>query len=238
MVENVIFDVDGTLVDSVDEHAEAWRRAFLHFGRDIPFAHVRSQIGKGADQLIPVFFNDDELERFGKELEEYRSTLFLREFLPKVRPFPRVRDLFQRLRKGGLRLALATSANEEELKHYVRLCGIEGLFETRTNKDEVDLSKPQPDIFEAAMVRLGRPAANTTVVVGDTPFDALAAVKLGLTTVGMLAGGFPPDDLRAAGCRTLVKDPAELLRRYEASSRTWPWNEQDTGHAAKDEEPR
>ena len=88
MVENVIFDVDGTLIDSVDEHAEAWRRAFLEFGRDVPFAHVRSQIGKGADQLIPVFFNDEELGRFGKDLEEFRAQLFLKDFLPKVRAFP------------------------------------------------------------------------------------------------------------------------------------------------------
>lgn len=238
MVENVIFDVDGTLVDSVDEHAEAWRRAFLHFGRDIPFSHVRSQIGKGADQLMPVFFNDEELERIGKELEEYRTALFLREFLPKVRPFPRVKELFQRLRKDGKRLALASSAKDEELKHYVKLCGIEGLYETKTNKDEVDKSKPHPDIFEAALARLGKPDPAMTVVVGDTPYDALAASKLGLPTVGMRCGGFSPDDLRSAGCRTLVKDPEELLRRYDANPRAWPWDESLSAAAAKDEEPR
>ncbi len=235
MVENVIFDVDGTLVDSVDEHAEAWRRAFLHFGRDIPFSHVRSQIGKGADQLIPVFFNDEELERFGKDLEEYRGQLFMKEFLPKVRAFPRVRELFQRLRAKGHRIALASSAKEEELKQYVKLCGIDGLFETKTSKDDVDKSKPHPDIFEAALARLGKPDVRSSVVVGDTPYDALAANKLGLPTVGVLAGGFPPDDLRAAGCRTLVKDPAELLARLEASPRTWPWSEAGAAQTAKDE---
>ncbi|QSQ22520.1 HAD family hydrolase [Pyxidicoccus parkwayensis] len=235
MVENVIFDVDGTLVDSVDEHAEAWRRAFLHFGRDIPFAHVRSQIGKGADQLLPVFFNDEELERFGKDLEDYRSQLFMSEFLPKVRPFLRVRELFQRLRETGIRIALASSAKEEELKQYVKLCGIEGLFEARTSKDEVDQSKPHPDIFEAALARLGRPDVRGAVVVGDTPYDALAANKLGLATVGVRAGGFSPEDLRSAGCRTLVKDPAELLARLDASPRDWPWNEAGVAQPAKDE---
>ncbi|MCP3139603.1 HAD family hydrolase [Pyxidicoccus xibeiensis] len=234
MVENVIFDVDGTLVDSVDEHAEAWRRAFLHFGRDIPFAHVRSQIGKGADQLIPVFFNDEEVERFGKELEDYRSQLFLKEFLPKVRTFPKVRELFQRLRAGGVRIALASSAKDEELKHYVKLCGIDGLFETKTSKDEVDKSKPHPDIFIAALEQLGKPDPRVTVVVGDTPYDVLAANKTGLATVGVLAGGFPPDDLRSAGCRTLVKDAAELLVRYEASRRDWPWNESGATQSAKE----
>ncbi|MCK8500657.1 HAD family hydrolase [Myxococcus fulvus] len=238
MVENVIFDVDGTLVDSVDEHAEAWRRSFLHFGRDVPFAHVRSQIGKGADQLIPVFFNDEELERFGKEIEEYRSKLFLDEFLPKVRPFPRVRELFQRLRQQGRRLALASSAKDEELKRYVRLCGIEGLYEAKASKDEVDKSKPHPDIFESALARLGRPDVSTVVVVGDTPYDALAAGKLGLPTVGVLAGGFLAEDLRAAGCRALVKDAGELLRLAEESSVEWPWNGPGASPAAKDEEPR
>ncbi|AGC48606.1 HAD family hydrolase [Myxococcus stipitatus DSM 14675] len=238
MVENVIFDVDGTLVDSVDEHAEAWRRAFLHFGRDIPFAHVRSQIGKGADQLIPIFFNDEELERFGKELEEYRSTLFLREFLPKVRPLPRVRELFQRLRQKGRRVVLASSAQDEELKHYVRLCNIEGLFEARTSKEDVAASKPQPDIFEAALARLGKPETTVTVVVGDSPHDALAASKLGLSTVGVLSGGFSAEDLRAAGCRALVKDPAELLRLEEESSADWPWNGPGAVAVSKDDEPR
>lgn len=238
MVENVIFDVDGTLVDSVDEHAEAWRRAFLEFGRDVPFAHVRSQIGKGADQLIPVFFTEEELERFGKELAEYRSRLFLKDFLPKVRAFPRVRELFQRLRQEGRRLALASSAREEELKHYVKLCRLEGLFEQATSKDEVDKSKPHPDIFAAALQRLGSPEASTTVVVGDTPYDALAAGKLGLPTVGVLCGGFPAEDLRAAGCRVLMKDPAELLARLEAAPRAWPWGEEGLPVSPEDDESR
>jgi HAD superfamily hydrolase (TIGR01549 family) len=238
MVENVIFDVDGTLVDSVDEHAEAWRRAFLEFGRDVPFSHVRSQIGKGADQLMPVFFNDEELARFGKDLEEYRSQLFLKDFLPKVRAFPKVRELFQRLRKDGRRVALASSAKGEELAHYVKLCRIEGLFEEATSKDDVDRSKPHPDIFAVALERLGRPEVNTACVVGDTPYDALAAGKLSLPTLGVLCGGFSADDLRAAGCRVLMKDPAELLSRYEASPRTWPWGEAGEPAAPEDEESR
>jgi HAD superfamily hydrolase (TIGR01549 family) len=238
MVENVIFDVDGTLVDSVDEHAEAWRRAFLEFGRDVPFAHVRSQIGKGADQLIPVFFNDEELSRFGKDLEEYRTQLYLKDFLPKVRAFPKVRELFQRLRKDGRHIALASSAKGQELEHYVKLCRINGLFEEATSKDDVDRTKPHPDIFTAALERLGRPEASTTCVVGDTPYDALAAGKLSLPTLGLLCGGFSAEDLRAAGCRVLMKDPAELLARYEASPRDWPFGEVSVDAAPEDEESR
>ncbi len=152
MVENVIFDVDGTLVDSVDEHAEAWRRAFIEFGRDVPFAHVRSQIGKGADQLLPVFFTEEELRTFGQELDTFRSRLFQEQFLPKLRPFPRVRELFERLQRDGVRIALASSAKGEELQHYMRLCRIEDLIDAKTSKDEAEKSKPYPDIFEAALV--------------------------------------------------------------------------------------
>lgn len=234
LVQNVIFDVDGTLVDSVDEHAEAWRRAFLEFGRDVPFAHVRSQIGKGADQLLPVFFTEDELEKFGKELEDYRAALFKREFMPKLRPFPRVRELFLRLRDGGLNLALASSANEDELERYMRLCHIDGLTHTETSKKDAAQSKPHPDIFDAAMARLGRPDPHSVVVVGDTPFDALAASKLGLPTVGVRCGGFPEGDLRTAGCRAIYDDPADLLSHYDSSPESWPWSEDSL--VAKDEE--
>jgi HAD superfamily hydrolase (TIGR01509 family) len=236
MVESVIFDVDGTLVDSVDEHAEAWRRAFLEFGRDVPFAHVRSQIGKGADQLLPVFFTEEELRAFGQELDAYRSRLFKEQFLPKVRSFPRVRELLERLTRDGVRLALASSSKDDELQHYLRLCHIEDLVDTTTAKDDVDRSKPHPDIFEAALVRLGRPDPRVTAVVGDTPYDAIAATKLGLPTVGVLCGGFPAEDLRTAGCRALARDPADLLARYERNPRTWPWDEAELGQAPKPEE--
>jgi phosphoglycolate phosphatase-like HAD superfamily hydrolase len=118
MVKAVIFDIDGTLVDSVDLHAQAWQEAFAHFGKKIPFAEVRHQIGKGGDQLMPVFFSKEELDQFGEEMEEYRSELFKRDFLPRVRPFPKVREMFQRIRNEGLQIALASSAKEDELKAY------------------------------------------------------------------------------------------------------------------------
>src|SRR2546423_1025712 len=103
MIKAVIFDIDGTLVDSVDMHAQAWKEAFEHFGKKIPFDEVRHQIGKGGDQLMPVFFSKKELDAFGKEMEKYRGDLYKRDFIQRVRPFPHVRDLFQRIRDEGLR---------------------------------------------------------------------------------------------------------------------------------------
>ena len=105
MIQAVIFDVDGTLVDSVDLHARAWKDAFQRFGRDVPFEEVRHQIGKGADQLLPVFFSNEELREFGAQLEEYRAELFKQAYLPRVTVFPKVRELFRKIVGDGKRIA-------------------------------------------------------------------------------------------------------------------------------------
>ena len=217
MIEVVIFDIDGTLVDSVDFHAEAWQRAFRQFGREVAFADVRRQIGKGGDQLMPVFFSEEELARFGDEMEKWRGDLYKREYLPRVRGFPAVRELFLRVRQDGKRIALASSAKEDELGAYKRIARIEDLVEEETSADDAERSKPHPDIFEAALARLGEVAHDRIVVVGDTPYDAEAAGKAGLRTVGVLCGGFPEADLRAAGSVRIYRDPADLLARYDSS---------------------
>jgi HAD superfamily hydrolase (TIGR01549 family) len=217
MIKAVIFDIDGTLVDSVDLHARAWQEAFRHFGKEIPYERVRHQIGKGGDQLMPVFFSRDELDRFGEEMEKYRGELFKRDYLPKVRAFPRVRELFLKIKDDGLRLALASSAKGDELKTYKKIADIEDLVEEETSADDADKSKPHPDIFEAALERLGDVEPAEAVVVGDTPYDAEAAGKLNLRTIGVLCGGFPEGELRAAGCVQIFKGPADLLERYEES---------------------
>jgi HAD superfamily hydrolase (TIGR01509 family) len=217
LIEAVIFDVDGTLVDSVDLHARAWQEAFARFGKQIPYERVRYQIGKGGDQLMPVFLSKRELEEFGEELEKYRGELFKREYLPLVKPFPKVRELFERIRRDGKRTALASSAKGDELEVYRKIAGIEGLVEEEASKDDAEKSKPHPDIFEAALARLGDPPVERVIVVGDTPYDAEAAGKAGLRTIGFLCGGFAEDDLRAAGCIRIYRDAADLLARYDES---------------------
>ena len=217
MIKAVIFDVDGTLVDSVDLHARAWQEAFAHFGRQFDFERVRSQIGKGGDQLMPVFLSEEELEEFGEELEEYRGELYKREYLPRVKAFPAVRELFQRVQAEGLQTALASSAKGEELKTYKKLARIEDLVEEETSADDAEKSKPHPDIFEAALERLDDTRSSEALVVGDTPYDAEAAGKAGLQTVGLLSGGFPEEDLRAAGCVRIYRDAADLLANYDTS---------------------
>jgi HAD superfamily hydrolase (TIGR01549 family) len=217
VIKAVIFDIDGTLVDSVDLHARAWQEAFEHFGRKVSFEKVRYQIGKGGDQLMPVFFSKEELEEFGEELEKYRGDLYKREYLSRVVAFPSVRELFERIRQDGHRLALASSAKEDELGAYKKLARIEDLIEEQTSADDAEKSKPHPDIFEAALAQLGDVSPAEAIVVGDTPYDAEAAGKAGLSTVGFLSGGFPEEDLCAAGCIRIYRDASDLLTRYDDS---------------------
>jgi HAD superfamily hydrolase (TIGR01549 family) len=217
VVKAVIFDIDGTLVDSVDLHARAWQEAFAHFGKQFPFEKIRYQIGKGGDQLLPVFLSEREIEEFGDELTEYRGELFKREYMPRVVAFPRVRELFERIRRGGRRIALASSAKKEELTEYKRIANIEDLVEDEASADDAEKSKPHPDIFEAALDELGDVQPSEAIVVGDTPYDAEAAGKAGLQTIGFLSGGFPEEDLRAAGCVRIYRDAADLLANYDTS---------------------
>ena len=217
MVKAVIFDIDGTLIDSVDLHAEAWREALRHFGHDVPFEQVREQIGKGGDLLMAALLPEEEVRRRGKEIEEYRLDLFKREYLSRVKPFPSVRELFERIKADGLRIALASSAKKEELERYKQIAGIEDLVDAETSSDDAEKSKPHPDIFEAALDRLEGIAADDAIAVGDTPYDAQAAGKAGLRTIGLLCGGWPEGELREAGCIAIYRDPADLLRHYDQS---------------------
>ena len=213
-----IFDIDGTLVDSVDLHAEAWRQTFLEYGKDVPFADIRGQIGKGGDQLLPVFFSKEEVEKNGDAMTKARGKRFQKDFMSKVKPFPEVRALFERLKQDGIKIALASSAKIDEMKHYAEMLEIEDLIHAGTSTDDAEKSKPHPDIFEAAMQKLGGGVPNAlALAVGDTPYDAEAAGKIRIPTVGVLCGGFPEEDLRRAGAIAIFQDPADLLRRYEQS---------------------
>ena len=189
MIRAVIFDIDGTLVNSVDLHAKAWQEAFAHFGHEVAFADVRAQIGKGGDQLMPVFLSQEELDRRGEEIEVYRSDLFKTRYLPQVRAFPAVRQLFERILANGQQIALASSAKADELATYKKIAGIADLVDEETSSDDAERSKPHPDIFEAALSRLGRDPSEA-IVVGDSPYDAEAAGKSVCARSGSCAAGF------------------------------------------------
>lgn len=211
-----LFDVDGTLVDSNDLHAEAWAEAFRHFGHEVPIARIRFQIGKGGDNLIPALLPDLDADR-REELDAYRGELFKRDYLERTRPFPGVRALFERLRRDDVAIVLASSSGREEVEHHVEALGVGDLIQASTSRDDAERSKPCPDIFEAALEKVGAAAKERVRVVGDSPWDMKAAGKLGLKAIGFRCGGFADEDLEAAGAAALYGGPEDLLRRYESS---------------------
>lgn len=217
MIEAAIFDVDGTLVDSNEFHAQSWQETFRHFGKEIPLEVLRREIGKGADQYLPVFLSERELRAIGAQVEAYRGKLYAEKYLQRLRAFPRVRDLFLQLRHDGKRIALASSGVADELAHYRKLADIDELVDAQTTKDDVAHSKPKADIVIVTLNKLGGIGADEAVLVGDSPYDVEAAKKIGVPTVGLLCGGFSNDVLRDAGAIAIFRDPAELLEKYQRS---------------------
>jgi HAD superfamily hydrolase (TIGR01549 family) len=217
MIRAAIFDLDGTIVDSNELHVLAWEETFRHFGKEIPLERLREQIGKGGDQYLPVFLTELEMREFGNEADEYRGEIFKKKYLPQVRPFPRVRELFERVRSDGKKIALASSGKEDEVHQYEKLARIEGLADSMTSADGVAHSKPKPDVFIAALRTLGNLAPEEAIAIGDTPYDVAAAKKIDLPIIGLLCGGFAEDVLRDAGACAIFRDPADLLERYYQS---------------------
>jgi HAD superfamily hydrolase (TIGR01549 family) len=216
VIRGAVFDLDGTLVDSNDLHVLAWQETFRHFGKEIPVERLREQIGKGGDQYLPVFLNEREMREFGEEADKYRGKVFKKKYLSRVKPFPKVRELFQKLRAEGKKIALASSGKETEVRHYERLLEIGGLFDSMTTVDQVAQSKPKADVFIAALNLLGL-SPSEAVAIGDTPYDVGAAKKIELATIGVLCGGFPEEALRDEGAVAIFRDPADLLERYYQS---------------------
>lgn len=216
MPKAAIFDIDGTLVDSVDLHARSWQETFAKFGHTVTFEQVRSQIGKGGDQLLPVFLSQSEQDDHGKEMEEWRGKLFKSDYMHLVRPFSAVPELLRRIHDAGLTVAAATSAKKDELEIYLEIAGITDLVDVATSSEDAEQSKPAPDIFQVALKKLGLDGADA-VAIGDTPYDAQAAGKAGIRTIGVLCGGFTEADLREGGCIAVYPGPGALLACFDAS---------------------
>ena len=196
-LQGLLFDIDGTLVDSNDHHARCWIEAFAHFDKHFSYDYIRHQLGKGGDLLVPDALSAKEMRKFGEKVKKYRGELWKKKYMEAVEPFPFVPRLFEVLQARGIRLALASSSNEEEVEYYTRLLNAEQFIEGSTSKSDAQFSKPSPEIFEAALDRAGSDA-ELTFAVGDTPYDILAAHRIAMPVIAVLSGGFERDLLAKA----------------------------------------
>jgi HAD superfamily hydrolase (TIGR01549 family) len=217
MKKALLCDIDGTLVDSNSFHAESWRRTFEHFGIDVGLNEAWSQIGKGGDQLIPMFVPAKDRERLEEDIKRYREDLMKRKYIPRMVPFAQARNFLERVKKGGMKIVLATSAKGDDLTFYKRLVGMEDLVDEEATSSDVKESKPEPDIFAAALKKAGA-GSEEAVALGDTPYDAEAAGKLRILTIGLTCGGWKRSDLLAAGCIQVFRDPQHLLAEFDHSA--------------------
>lgn len=205
----VLFDIDGTLVDSNAMHVDVWDAVFRDAGHAFDRRTIHHQIGKGGDNLVPALLPDSSnTER--EQLETAHGELFKARYLDLVRPFPGARDLLAAVHRAGTKVVLASSAGANELDHYLDLLGARDLVDATTSKDDVGRSKPAPDIFALALERAGTPTSDTRAV-GDTPYDVAAAGQCGIATLAVLSGGFSEADLR--GAEAIYRDVAEMLAR-------------------------
>jgi len=210
----VIFDVDGTLVDSNDAHAKAWVEALAERGHEVPFERVRPLIGMGGDKLLPAAAGIEADSDEGQAIGERRGEIFRAQYLPRLEAFTGSRQLAQALKDRGFRLAVASSAQEEELGPLLRIAGVAEFLEAKTSGDDVESSKPDPDILHAALRRL-RCAPADALMIGDTPYDVEAARRAGIDCVAFRSGGREEADLE--GARAVYAGPWDLLRHLDAS---------------------
>jgi HAD superfamily hydrolase (TIGR01509 family) len=210
----VILDVDGTLVDSNDAHAQAWAETLQAHGYDVSFEDVRPLIGMGSDKLLPEVSGIELESEEGKRISKERGDHFKKNYLPKLQPFAQVKPLLDRLRDEGLKLAVASSAATEDLKELLKVAHAEDLLDEATSGEEVEESKPDPDVIHAALQELGLPAEQV-VMIGDTPYDVEAASRASVATIAVRCGGW--DDKGLKGAIAIYDDPADLLAHYDSS---------------------
>jgi HAD superfamily hydrolase (TIGR01509 family) len=214
LLQGVIFDIDGTLVDSNDAHAQSWVDTFAEADYEVPFDVVRPLIGMGADKLLPKTIGVKHDSKEGKKLLARRSEIFRRKYLPHLQPLPGSRALVLRVRAEGLKPIVATSAKEDELKDLLKAAGVNDLMEEKATSSDAKRSKPDPDIVEAAIEESGIDAANL-IMIGDTPYDVEAAKRAGVRAIAFRSGGWTDDKLQ--GAIAIYDGPADLLAGYDSS---------------------
>jgi HAD superfamily hydrolase (TIGR01549 family) len=204
-VAAALLDVDGTLIDANYHHAIAWSRAFRAHGILLPVWRVHRHIGMGGDQLVPALVPGIEQEAH-EAIEATRSE-FYAQLIDEVQPFAQAHELIEDLKERGLTVVLASSSPQDELDHYLDLLDARELLDAWTTKDDVDATKPDPDLVAAALEKAG---TDDAVMVGDTPWDIEAAHKADVETICLMTGGWSKQELLDAGAMAVYESIEEL----------------------------
>jgi HAD superfamily hydrolase (TIGR01509 family) len=208
--KGVLFDVDGTLVDTNYQHTIAWSLAFRDAGLEVPMREIHRALGMGDDQLLPYFL--------GREDEDVKTghSNYYAPFLEKVQTFEGAADLLRACKARGLTVVIASSAGEDAMKRLQRAIGADDAIDHVTTSADVERSKPAPDLMEAALDKASL-KADDAVMVGDTRWDVESAAKAGLRCVAVMTGGWSAEELKAAGAVEVWASPSELLANLDNS---------------------
>jgi HAD superfamily hydrolase (TIGR01509 family) len=198
MPSAAILDIDGTLVDTNYQHALAWYRAFRRNGVLLPIWRIHRQIGMGGDQLVGALCGEETERDKGERLRSAEKELYT-EMIDEVEPLHGARELIEDLKGRGHAVVLASSAREDEVEHYLELLGARDLADGWTTSEDVEATKPEPDLIQAAIEKAG---AGEAVMVGDSTWDCRAAERAGIPTIAVLTGGFSEQELIEAGATT------------------------------------
>jgi HAD superfamily hydrolase (TIGR01509 family) len=215
-VSSVLFDVDGTLVDSNDAHANAWLLALDEAGYAVTFAQVRPLIGMGGDHLLPSISPGlrSDVDP-GKRIARRRGEIFRERFLSGLRPTAGARELLLALKERNVRCVVATSASEEDLRDLLRIAGIDDLVDASASHEDAQASKPSPEILRAALEKSGS-KVESSIMLGDTRYDVAAARAAGLPAISLRCGGASEADLAASDA--VFDAPADLARALRGKS--------------------
>lgn len=215
-IKAVFFDIDGTLVDSNDFHVLAWDEALRYHGHRFEHDEIRTQIGKGADQLLPTLIPGIDPVTL-KAISKRHGEVFRTRYLKQVKAFPCATDLLEMLHVKGKRVLLASSADKPEVSYYVELLKVGSYLAGTVSNDDVEHSKPAGDIFAAALAQVFPMAPTETLAVGDTPYDVQSALRSQIKTIALRSGGFSAETLAGAGAPYLYASVKELFESIETS---------------------
>jgi HAD superfamily hydrolase (TIGR01509 family) len=211
----VLFDIDGTLVDSNYLHVDAWSRAFEEVGHPVDAWRIHRSIGLDSAKLLDRLLGDD-VDELGDRAKQLHTDLYA-EMFDRLRPLPGAVELLHALKDAGIRVVLATSAPEDELEVLTGVLDSDDALHATTSSDDVETAKPEPDIVNVALERAGVDASEA-LFVGDAVWDMKAAGRAGVRSIGVRTGGFGADELTEAGAASVYDDAAAILKDFGGSA--------------------